>query len=707
MKKNNFLTKAFTLLFVLLFNLTGARAIVTHTVYDGTQTNTQVPVNGDQVYSAYIRSQFIIPADQLAIMAGGKITNMIFYATQDVVNWYSSSSSTTENLFDVYVSETTDNGFSSNSYKAWTGKVYSGKLAVNGNQLIVDFNSAFSYSGGNLLIGIKQTNHRGNVSESSPTSTFYGQTRTNASIAGTSSNSNDGNGARQNFVPKTTFVYTPGFIPTNTTVVKKEVVNVPTIAGNPQSVNVTLSWEGDADSYEIRYRTKRDLLSQDFNSGIPSTWTVWKKGEAPSTFSNGWGAFEGTASSYSWYSKIEGSGWFSQDTPAQAYAADNWLISPKVELGGILKFKVGVTAWHDKYEVKIATVANIANADVSVFNKPVRELAPGIPGTEDFDLKDYSGQEGYIAIHHLNTDGYWISIDDFELSAGHAWKTATTTENSIVLERLLPDLVYEYVVVGIKHDDVNNVDVRGEAPNSIISATEAEDIIIPDDEDNESLVYDVASTGKMYNAYLEKRTFRDNGIWNTLCLPFDVTVANSPFSDALIYTVLDRSSVVNGLLTLRIDPLQPTTLKAGTPYLITWEGTKGLSEPFFPLVTFKNETHEVTGSVAGGTTIAFKPNFNYLDFTKADESILFLSNNNLYSVGAGAKIKPQRGYFQTSDGSPVRGMVFELVDEETAIESVNGAFNNNPWYDLNGRKLTGKPAQKGIYINNGKKTIIK
>ncbi len=703
MKKNNFLTKAFTLLFVLLFNLTGARAIVTHTVYDGTATNNTVPVNGDQVYTRFIRSQFIIPADQLAIMAGGKITNMIFYADETVVNWYSASSSTTENLFDVYVSETTDNGFSSNSFKAWTGLVYSGKLAVNGNQLIVDFNSSLPYTGGNLLIGIKQTSHRGsnyNLSEE-PTSTFLGQSVNGASVSSNAgSASADGTPAQQNFIPKTTFVYTPGFIPTNIQI-QKEIVPVAN-ENDPdpvEAINATLSWEGNADRYEVRYRTKRELYSWDFNSGIPSGWTVWKKGGAPrtGTYRNGWGAYEGAVSSYSWLSQT-------------AYDADNWLITPKVELGGILKFDVSVSAWHDIYEVKIATVANIANADVSVFDKPVRELTPGIPGTEDFDLKEYSGQEGYIAIRHKNNNGYWLTIDNFELSAGHAWKTVTTTTNSVVLPHLLPDLIYEYVVVGIKHDNVNNVDVRGETPNSIISATHVNDVIIPDDEDNESLVYDVAQlckNGTVYNAYLESRTFKDNGIWNTLCLPFDVTVAGSPFEGAAIWTVLDRSSIKNGLLTLRIDPLTPTTLKAGTPYLITWEGPKGLSEPFFPSVTFKNETHEVTGGLTGGTSIVFKPNFNYLEFTEAQPSILFLSSNTLYSVAAGAKIKPQRGYFQVSDGSPVRGMVFDIVDEETAIESVNGAFNNNPWYDLNGRKLTGKPVQKGIYINNGKKTIIK
>ncbi len=29
------------------------------------------------------------------------------------------------------------------------------------------------------------------------------------------------------------------------------------------------------------------------------------------------------------------------------------------------------------------------------------------------------------------------------------------------------------------------------------------------------------------------------------------------------------------------------------------------------------------------------------------------------------------------------------------------------WFDLNGRQLSGKPTKKGIYINKGKKVVIK
>ena len=46
----------------------------------------------------------------------------------------------------------------------------------------------------------------------------------------------------------------------------------------------------------------------------------------------------------------------------------------------------------------------------------------------------------------------------------------------------------------------------------------------------------------------------------------------------------------------------------------------------------------------------------------------------------------------------------------TGIDAIDNAANNDAnatWYDLNGRKLNGKPAQKGIYIKNGRKVVVK
>ena len=47
------------------------------------------------------------------------------------------------------------------------------------------------------------------------------------------------------------------------------------------------------------------------------------------------------------------------------------------------------------------------------------------------------------------------------------------------------------------------------------------------------------------------------------------------------------------------------------------------------------------------------------------------------------------------------------VDESTGIETVNAQSDEDVWYTLNGHKLAGKPTQKGVYIHNNKKVIIK
>ena len=55
--------------------------------------------------------------------------------------------------------------------------------------------------------------------------------------------------------------------------------------------------------------------------------------------------------------------------------------------------------------------------------------------------------------------------------------------------------------------------------------------------------------------------------------------------------------------------------------------------------------------------------------------------------------------------APALSIVFG--GETTSIANTNLTnLTNDVWYDLNGRKLNGKPAQKGIYIKNGKKVIV-
>ncbi len=47
------------------------------------------------------------------------------------------------------------------------------------------------------------------------------------------------------------------------------------------------------------------------------------------------------------------------------------------------------------------------------------------------------------------------------------------------------------------------------------------------------------------------------------------------------------------------------------------------------------------------------------------------------------------------------------VDTTVGIQGVQADEDGNTWYDMNGRRLQGKPVRKGMYLKNGKKVVIK
>jgi hypothetical protein len=64
-------------------------------------------------------------------------------------------------------------------------------------------------------------------------------------------------------------------------------------------------------------------------------------------------------------------------------------------------------------------------------------------------------------------------------------------------------------------------------------------------------------------------------------------------------------------------------------------------------------------------------------------------------------------------GGYVRAIVLNFgdEDEETGILSTTDDTDftdfDDAWYDLSGRRLSGKPSRVGVYICNGKKVVIK
>ena len=117
-------------------------------------TDRFVPIYGYDCDEGNVASQFIIPASDLKDMAHGTLNSMTFYAyTMSPISWGAAQ-------FDVYLKEVEKTVFAAQRLDPWDDmqKVYSGRLFVDDEgKMVITFPEPFSYQGGNLLVGFRQT----------------------------------------------------------------------------------------------------------------------------------------------------------------------------------------------------------------------------------------------------------------------------------------------------------------------------------------------------------------------------------------------------------------------------------------------------------------------------------------------------------------------------------------------------------------------
>ena len=203
--------RRFTLLFATLLSLLGVTQVKADeiTVYDGTGTNSNVPVAGYYADTNNQKVEIIYPASALSGIAGVTISQIQFYVS-------SSASAVWGATYEVFVKEVNQEAFdvtssyySSNAIAIGNDgatTVYTGTLDATGSTMTIPFDEGYEYNGGNLLVGIYMKKAGNNY----PNASFYGAESTNGSWCYYSSSSGN---KPQSFIPKTTFTYqaaTPG-----------------------------------------------------------------------------------------------------------------------------------------------------------------------------------------------------------------------------------------------------------------------------------------------------------------------------------------------------------------------------------------------------------------------------------------------------------------------------------------------------------------
>ena len=142
-----------------------------------------------------------------------------------------------------------------------------------------------------------------------------------------------------------------------------------------------------------------------------------------------------------------------------------------------------------------------------------------------------------------------------------------------------------------------------------------------------------------------------------------------------------------------------TELAAATPYVIyAANGINGL--------TFQNVNIESAeaGYVVDGDAI-FQGSYVKMPAGTMIGKYGVTPDGMIKKAGSGASMKAFRAYFEgITQGAK---LVFdgEIIGEATGIDTIENAELTGELYDLQGRRVNN--AQKGIYIQNGKKFVVK
>lgn len=222
---------------------------------------------------------------------------------------------------------------------------------------------------------------------------------------------------------------------------------------------------------------------------------------------------------------------------------------------------------------------------------------------------------------------------------------------------------------------------------------------------------------------LSGRTLYKDGAWNTLCLPFDLTLSGSVLDgDNVVAKVLDGTHTSlddTGLLSLTFNNA-PSTILAGTPFIIKWNNTGShLTNVRFSGVTLYNTAPKpVKFSNAFGDQGEFVGTYSpfSIDAGNIDEIVLLSDANKLGYSKNPRTLRSCRAHFMIpTSSSGIRAMVDFDIDfnggESTGVAALNDnremIHDNDGWYTLTGVKLDGKPTRRGIYLHNGRKEAVK
>lgn len=212
--------------------------------------------------------------------------------------------------------------------------------------------------------------------------------------------------------------------------------------------------------------------------------------------------------------------------------------------------------------------------------------------------------------------------------------------------------------------------------------------------------------------------------WNAFILPFDITPKelSEAFGYAIVNVVDPAKTEGNNIgFKLQMSGIIP----ANTPFML--KNYQAVAAPN-NVITFGDATHLIKikapesaeVSVDANTTgdIKFIGSYNKKTIDKTNSNLYYYNGEGAWKHLTSSStntwnIAPFNAYIETPATVGAQEFTFTFEDlngNTTAIKSISEdatSTNAKGWYDLKGMKMENAPTQKGVYIKDGKKVVIK
>ena len=370
---------------------------------------------------------------------------------------------------------------------------------------------------------------------------------------------------------------------------------------------------------------------------------------------------------------------------------------------------VGIYAFNGNFNCSSASVTVSASSESSL---AIYAHNASFAGTGNLNLKDATvnttGRKGLYALGgNLTIDGGQVTVEAVEYGID-AQYTNSSGGNVTINGGIVTASGNEYVIFAgggnITLGWKNSTD-RIYASNYVLASYGSCTVSIADgksfvDEDGNTYSGTLTSdqieaiAGKTLVPYITTTiAMNDDGIM-TYASAYDLD-----FSAVSGLTAYVASSISGNTLTLT--PVEK--VPAGTGLLLKGEAGKTFTVPTTGsataigsnlLVGLIEET-DVSQTTADGIAFILAHGSHGINWYKLKEYQYTLKANSAY-LRLSAGVAP----------SASRALTLVFEDGTTGITTAS-SLNGGEWFDLNGRKLSKKPTRKGLYIFNGRKTLIK